>query len=82
MEALVRHRSKSVELLMETPVHTGLRRDLQTPLAPQTISRMVDLYRQLERHREAEAWRQLTVGAGQATVSPFPDKSMPTPDHL
>jgi tetratricopeptide (TPR) repeat protein len=73
--ASVRQHSKVVELLMEAPVHTGLRRDLLTPLAPQTISRMVDFYRKLERHREAEAWAQLTVGDAQAKVSPSGETS-------
>jgi tetratricopeptide (TPR) repeat protein len=68
--AVVRLHSKSVELLMENPVHAGLRRDLLTPLAAQTIARMIDLYRQLERHREVEAWSQLTADDRQATVSP------------
>ena len=57
--ALVRQHSKQVELLMESAVHVRLRRALLTPLDPQTISQMVDLYQQLGRLREVSAWQQL-----------------------
>ncbi len=74
--AMIRRQSKRVELLMEAPVHSGLRRDLLTPLAPPTIQRMVDLYQRLGRHREAAAWRELTIGDRQATLSTSPDSSV------
>lgn len=58
--ARIRQQSKQVELLMEAPVHTGLRRALLTPRAPETLSRMIELYQQLGRDREVAAWRELT----------------------
>lgn len=57
--AAMRQHSKQVELLMETPVHTALRRALMTPLDPASVAKMVELYEQLGREREVAAWKEL-----------------------
>jgi len=75
--AIVRSRSKQVELLMESALHTRLRKALLTPRNPQTIAEMVDLYQKLGRLREVSAWQQLRPNE-QNSTSVTPRQSSPT----
>lgn len=75
LAANLRKHSKTVELLMETQVHSELRKALLTPLAPQTIIQMVGLYKELGRDREVSAWQQLTSATEKASLSPSESKS-------
>jgi len=73
--AAVRQQSKTVELLMESTVQREFRKALLKPLDPATIARLVDLYQQLGRNREAAAWQGLTSSDNKATLLPSLERS-------
>ena len=76
----VRHHSKDVASLMESPFHQWLRRALSSPNAPETVEAMADLYRRLGRSRESAAWQRLTNVSEQAKVSSWVNSAM-NPEH-
>ena len=57
--AIMRNRSKELELQMEPNVHQPLREALAQPESIETQERMAQFYERIGRHRESSAWREL-----------------------